>query len=51
MTSAQTTVLAILVPLIVAVLGTCERLVKHYDIDCQTSKVWSENEPLPEHLR
>ena len=51
MTSTQTTVLAILVPLLVAVLGTCERLVTRWDVDCRTSRVFGADEDLPERLR
>jgi hypothetical protein len=50
MTSAQTTALAITVPLLVAVIGTCERLVTHWDLDCRASRIWSEHEDLPERL-
>ena len=46
--SAQTT--TILVTLLVAMMGTCERLVTHWDLDFRASRVFGENEDLPERL-
>ena len=42
--------ISIFITLMIAVMGTCERLVTHYDIDCRTSRVWQGHEVVPEHL-
>ena len=47
--STQKTTL--LVTLLVAVMGTCERLVTHFDMDCEVARVWGVNDELPERLR
>ena len=47
MTAPQWTALAMV---ITAMIGACERLTTHFDLDCRASKVWGENEDLPERL-
>jgi hypothetical protein len=36
-----------MVPIITTAMISCERLIKHYDVDCRTSAVWAEDEEIP----